>query len=242
MVTFLIGIALAMDPSHAKLQKALDGKVVGGRVDYAALESAPQALDAYLAEVATASLDGMGPAEKKAFLINAYNALTIDLVADNYPLRSIRDLDEGKVWSTRKFKVAGAERTLDDIEHGLLRPMGDPRIHAAVNCASLGCPPLAERVFTAKELDAQLDAVSRRWAATATLAGGELRLNPIFDWFGDDFLPGYGAARFDIPGVEGKQEAAANFVAAYAPDKAEAIRRGGYRVVYTEYDWGLNGR
>ncbi len=242
MVAFVVAMALAMDPSHAKLQKVLDGAVVAGRVDYAALKASPQALDAYLAEVASTSLAGLTPAETKAFWINAYNALTLDLVADNYPLGSIRDLDGGKPWSTRRFRVAGKDLTLDDIEHEILRPLGDPRIHAAVNCASIGCPPLAERVFTAVGLDAELDAASRRWAATATLKDGVLTLNRIFDWYGEDFVPAYGKARLDIPGVDGKAEAAANFIAAYAPEKAEALRKGGYRVVYAEYDWGLNKR
>lgn len=240
VLSFLFGLALAMDPAHTKLQDALTGRVSGGRVDYAGLRAAPQKLDAYLAEIATVSLSALPAAEKKAFLINAYNAVTLDLVADNYPLPSIRDLDGGKVWSTRRFRVAGADRTLDELEHTLLRPMGDPRIHAAVNCAAVGCPPLASTVFTAARLDAQLDAVSRAWAATATLAGGVLTVNAIFDWFGDDFVAGYGTARFDIPALDGKQEAAANFIAAYAPDKADALRRGGYRVEYAAYDWALN--
>lgn len=242
MLVVLATLALAMDPSHSTLQKALDGKVVDGRVDYRALKASPQALDAYLAEVAAASLAGRTPAETKAFYINAYNALTLDLVADHYPLASIRDLDGGKPWSTRRFRVAGRDLTLDDIEHKELRPLGDARIHAAVNCASIGCPPLAASVYTPAALDAQLDAASRQWAATATLKDGVLTLNRIFDWYGEDFVPAYGKARFDIPGVDGKAEAAANFVATYAPDKAEALRKGGYRVVYGEYDWGLNDR
>ncbi len=235
-----IGVALAVDAGHAGLQRALDGRVVAGRVDYAALKAAPQALDGYLAEVAAASLTGMSAAEKKAFYVNAYNALTLDLVADNYPLASIRDLDGGKPWSARRFKVAGRDLTLDDIEHTELRPLGDPRIHAAINCAAVGCPPLAPKVFTAANLDAQLDVAARAWAATATLKDGVLTLNAIFDWFGDDFVPTYGARRFDIPGLDGKAEAAANFVAAYAPDKAEALKKGGYTVKYAAYDWALN--
>lgn len=236
----LAALALAVDPNHTALQKALDGRVVNGRVDYAGLKAAPAALDVYVGQVGAANLEGLSPAEEKAFLINAYNALTIDLIVDNYPLASIRDLDLGRVWSVRKFKVAGKDMTLDDIEHGRLRKLGDPRIHAAVNCASIGCPPLPDKVFTAANLDAQLDEASRRWAATATFDGKTLTVNKIFDWYGDDFLPGYGKAKFDIPGLAGKQEAAANFIAAYAPEKAEALRKGDYAVTWAEYDWGLN--
>lgn len=242
MLLPLLGAALAMDPSHALLQRALDGRVVAGRVDYAALKAAPQALDAWLAELATADLAALSANERKALLLNAYNAITLDVVADAWPIASIRDLDGGKVWSTRRFRVAGADRTLDEIENALLRPMGDPRIHAALNCASMGCPPLSPRVYTAATLDAQLDAAARAWVATATLTGDTLTVSTILDWFGDDFVPAYGPARFDIPGLEGKQEAAANFVATYAPDKAAALRKGGYRVVYAPYDWAVNGR
>ena len=242
MWTWIVAAALGMDATHAKLQEVLRARVARGRVDYAGLKAAPQALDAYLAQVAGASLDAMTAPEKMAFLINAYNALTLDLIADEWPLTSIRDLNFGQVWSFRRFRVAGADRSLDDLEHKLLRPMGDPRIHAAVNCASIGCPPLSDTVFTAAGLDGQLDAASRRWAATSTLAGGTLTVSKIFDWYGDDFVVRYGASRWDIPGLSGKEEAAANFVAAHVPALADAIKRGGYTVAYAPYDWGVNAR
>lgn len=239
----LVAAALAMDPTHATLQRALDGRVSPtGRVDYASLKADPRALDAYLAELAAADLARMSAAEKKAFLINAYNAITLDVVADAWPIRSIRDLDGGKVWTTRRFRVAGADRTLDQLEHELLRPMGDPRIHAAINCASLGCPPLSPKVYSVATLDAQLDDAARTLAASATLAGGTLTVSVLFDWFGDDFLPGYGPSRWDIPGLGGRAEAAANFVAVHAPDRAATLRQGGYRVAWAPWDWTVNGR
>lgn len=238
----LVAAALAMDPTHATLQRALDGRVSNGRVDYAALKKDPRALDAYLAELAAADLGRMSSAERKAFLVNAYNAITLDVVADAWPIRSIRDLDGGKVWTTRRFRVAGADRTLDEIEHALLRPMGDARIHAAINCASVGCPPLSPKAFTVATLDAQLDAAARTLAASATLAAGTLTVSALHDWFGDDFVAVYGRSRWDIPGLEGKEEAAANFVAAYAPDNAGAVRAGGYRVAYAPWDWAVNAR
>lgn len=238
----LVAAAFAMDPTHATFQRALDGRVSNGRVDYAALKKDPRALDAYLAELAAADLSRMSAAEKKAFLVNAYNAITLDVVADAWPIRSIKDLDGGKVWSTRRFRVAGADRTLDEIEHVLLRPLGDARIHAAINCASVGCPPLSPKAYAVATLDAQLDAAARSLAASATIAGGTLTVSTIHDWFGDDFVPTYGRSRWDIPGLDGKEEAAANFVAAYAPDKAAALRAGGYRVAYAPWDWSVNGR
>jgi hypothetical protein len=246
MLLALVSLALALDPLHAKLQKVLDTHVVAGRVDYAALKAAPATLDAYLAEVAAAPVASLSAADKKALYINAYNAYTLDLVADNFPLKSIMDLDGGKVWDTRKFNVGGALLTLNDIEGKNLRNLGDPRIHAAVNCASLGCPPIAPKVFTGAGLDAQLDVAAKRWASTATLSGetvgGTLTVNKIFDWYGDDFTATFGSARYDIPGLTGKQEAAANFIATFAPERAEALRKGGYTVTFGEYSWAVNSR
>ena len=109
-------------------------------VDYQAI--GPTGLDPYLAQLAGADLSSASKAEKMAFWINAYNALTVDLISENQEISSIRDLDRGKVWDARKFTVAGQQLSLNDIEHGTLRPMGDARVHAALNCASKGCPPL----------------------------------------------------------------------------------------------------
>jgi hypothetical protein len=132
--------------------------------------------------------------------------------------------------------------SLNDIESGNLRKLGDPRIHAAINCASIGCPPLTPKVFTASGLDGQLDSAAKRWAATAALNGTTLSVNKIFDWYGDDFTAKYGAAYFDVPGLDGKAEAAVNFVAKYAPDKAEALKKGGLTVTFADYNWGVNAQ
>ncbi len=242
MLLSLVGLALALDPTHAQLQKVLDAHVSGNRVHYAAIKAAPADLNAYLAEVAAAPVASLSAADKKALYINAYNAYTIDLIADNVPLKSIQDLDGGKVWDTRKFNVGGAMLTLNDIEGKNLRNLGDPRIHAAVNCGSIGCPPLAAKVFTGAGLDGQLDTVTRRWAATATFTGTTLTVNKILDWYKDDFAGKFGPGTFDIPGLDGSQEAAANFIARYAPDKAEALKKGGYTVVYGDYSWAVNAK
>ena len=242
MLSFLLPVALAFDATHAPQQRVLDARLAGGRVDYAGLKAAPADLDAYLKDVATADPAALSGDDRKAFWINAYNALTLDLIADSYPLKSITDLDGGKVWDTRKFPVAGKSMTLNDIEQRTLRPLGDPRVHAALNCASIGCPALAAKVYTGAGLSGQLDAASKRWVASARLEGAALSVSQIFDWYGDDFVARYGSSRFDIPGLDGKAEAAANFVAAYATDKAAALQAGGYTVSYAPYDWGLNKR
>lgn len=230
--------ALAVD--HTALQKVYDANLANGRVDYANIKAHPEDLQAYLKVVQTTPLASLAGDEKKAFLINAYNAYTIETIVTNYPLDSIMKLDGGKVWDTRKFNVGGVQMTLNQIENDNLRKTGDPRIHAAVNCASLGCPPLSPKVFTAQGLDGQLDAAAKRWASTQKVTPTEVVVNKIFDWYGDDFTAKYGATYFDVPGLDGKAEAAVNFVSKYAPDKAEMLKKGGYTVTFGEYSWALN--
>ncbi len=242
MLAFLCSIALAFDHQHSGLQAVLDRRVSAGRVDYAGLKADPAELDRYLEAAGAVSLVGVNAAQKKAFYLNVYNALTLDLVADHYPLRSILDLDGGKVWDTRRFLVAGSRITLNDLENRLLRSLGDPRIHAALNCASLGCPPLAAKVFVADTLDLQLDAAASVWVAGTTVSGRTIRISKIFDWFGEDFVAGYGSQYQDLAGLEGKQEAALNFVSRYAPDKSAVIKAGNLTIQYEDYDWSLNVR
>lgn len=238
----LLTAAALAAPDPGPYQAVLDQHLSGGRVDYAAIKAAG-ALDGYLAALASAP-EPAGRAEQMAFWINAYNALTLDLVADAWPLASIRDLDGGNPWDARSFSVAGRSVTLNAIEHEILRPMGDARIHAAVNCASVGCPPLHGRAFTAANLDAELTAASRAWMKTNGVrvdrAGGAVTLSKIFDWYGDDFVP---RADTDVPGIDGKQEAAIDFAADHLPeDTAAWLRQGGYSVAYHGYDWKVNGK
>ncbi len=231
-------IPLVLASQSLTYQGVLDRYVGAGTVDYAGIAAAG-ALDGVIMGLETAT----APAEKSAkmaFWINAYNALTVDLIADNLPLTSIRDLDGGNPWDARHFTVAGQDVTLNHIEHKILRPLGDPRIHAAVNCASRGCPPLSKTAFTAAGLDAELDAASLAWVSGNGLsiaADGSVQLNQIFDWYGDDFK-----ADRDIPGVDGKAEAAICFAIGYLPAHAETLAAGNYAVSHSTYDWSLNSR
>ena len=129
------------------------------------------------------------------------------------------------MWDTRRFRVGGRDMTLNDIEQKTLRPLGDPRVHAALTCASLGCPSLPPKVFVAAGLDAQARRRGARLGGHADPRRRHAHGEPIFDWYGDDFLPKYGVAAFDVPGIDGKAEAAANFVAAYAPSRAARCTR-----------------
>lgn len=237
---FLFGF----DHQHSAWDAVLRAHVTPGAVAYSAI--GPSALDPYLAELAAVDLRELNEIEKKALWLNAYNALTVDLVASNPGIRSIQDLDGGKVWDTRTFTVGGQALTLNDIEHRQLRPMGDARVHAALNCASKGCPPLAGAAFTPEGLQDQLELAARVWVRTNAVKVDQqarvVQLNRIFEWYGQDFLRDYGVQRGDIPGVDGTQEAAIHFVSVYiGPTVAAWLRAGGYTVVYMDYDWSLNG-
>jgi hypothetical protein len=172
--------------------------------------------------------------ERLAFWINAYNILAIDLVRRHYPIDSIRSIGRlfSPVWKKTAGEIAGRPYTLHEIEHEILRPMGEPRIHAAIVCASLSCPPLRREPYRAAELDAQLEDNVRRWladprkGARIDRSSRTLHLSPILDWFaedfGDDVLPFVGA---HLPAAEAK----------WLRAQGRALR-----VRYFKYDWRLN--
>lgn len=239
MWMLFISSALALDVGA--WQRVLDTYVrPDGAVDYAAIHAAG-ALDGFLGELAIAE-EPRGRSDRVAFWLNAYNALTVDLIADQYPVASIRDLDGGKVWDTRRFPVANRSMTLNEIENRVLRPMGDPRVHAGLNCASKGCPPLFREAFVGSKIDTQLVAASKRWMETTgarvDVTGRTVSLSKIFEWYGEDFV---GMNNADIPGFDGKTEGALDYVARYVSEEQAAfLLRGGYKVGWLEYDWALN--
>lgn len=233
------------DATYATYARVLDGAVDDrGRVDYARIVERRADLDAFLADVAAAPLAAMSPPEQTALWVNAYNALTLRVILDAGVPPSIRDIDAGKVWTTRTFVVGGQALTLDAIENQRLRPLGDPRVHAALVCAAKGCPPLAPRPFVAIDLDPALDAAVRRWVATTAWtpdrATNTVALSSIFDWYGEDFAA---ARQGDLAGVDGEPEAALWFLARYV---SEADRRwllsGRVSTSWQAYDWSLNRR
>lgn len=219
------------------------------RLDYAGVATERPALDAYLSSlsaVSAAEYRGWQRDEKLAFLINAYNAFTVALILGKYPaLKSIRDLGSflQSPWKKKFIRLLGETLSLDDIEHGMIRAPGvfdDPRIHAAVVCASIGCPMLRNEAFVAGRLDAQLEDGMRRFLSDRSrnrfdAARGALGVSRIFDWYHDDFEQGR----------RGFDSLQATF-ARYAPQLAESagdqarIRKGGYALEFLDYDWRLN--
>ena len=217
-------------------------------VDYTALQQDRQALDSYNASIASITpeqLASWSDAEQIAYWVNAYNSLTLASIIDQTPLKaSIKDIKG--VWKSRKHAVSGQAKTLDEIEHETLRKdFQEPRIHAALVCAAMSCPPLRQEPFTAEQLDAQLDDQVNQWLANPETGlridreNNKVYLSKIFKWFGEDWLPGYGVES-GFTGGE-KQRAVLNFVSNYvsAEDKAY-LEAGDYGVSYMNYDWALN--
>jgi hypothetical protein len=159
-------------------------------------------LDAWIAEAATRRPSEMARPEAFAFWANLYNALTLKVVLERYPLHSIRDIRSTGVlldpkawlgpWRTRLITVEGKRMSLDDIEHGTMRAtFRDPRVHYAVNCASIGCPNLWPQAWQATTLEAELNAATSAYInhprGVTVLPDGRLRVSSIYYWFREDF-------------------------------------------------------
>ena len=238
-VWWLVGLAHAgtqgFDHSHAALSKVLAGAVSAQGVDYDRIASRREALDAYLATIAAVDASNFEPAQRLALYVNAYNAYTVQLVLDHRPLQSIRDLDGGNPWKVRTFVVAGETLTLDAIEHQRVRKLGDGRVHAVVNCASRGCPPLPSAALAAEGLQARLDEDVRRWvgANAYRVTGGTLELSRIFEWYAEDFAAW---RKQDHPAANDAQDAALGFLQAFGVADLPDFEQ----VAWQTYDWTLN--
>jgi len=193
-------------------------------------------LRAYLAALAAAPISRFGRDEQRAYWINLYNALTVQVILDHPGAASIRDINlggglfVGGPWRKKLVTIEGEGVSLDDIEHRILRPIWrDPRIHYAVNCASLGCPDLAPRAFTASNSEAQLDAGARaliNHPRGARVEGGKLIVSSIYDWFREDF--------------GGTEAGVIAHLLAFAQPPLAAALQGCSAIDRHEYDWRLN--
>ncbi len=249
------GRAQAFDASHAAWTALLQRHVLllrGGQasqVRYAGFAADRATLKAYLdglSALPKASFDGWPRTTQMAFLINAYNAFTVELILTKYPaLKSIKDLGSlfSSPWKPKWISLFGDKVSLDDIEHGMLRARGrydDPRIHFAVNCASVGCPMLREEAYAGERLEAQLDEQTQRFLSDRTrnrwnVQRGRLELSKIFDWYGEDFRLGHRGIRSLPAFVAGHAERLADDEAARA-----RLRSGQAEIDFLDYDWSLN--
>ncbi|OGR88885.1 MAG: hypothetical protein A2992_09425 [Elusimicrobia bacterium RIFCSPLOWO2_01_FULL_59_12] len=210
------------------------------RVDYSALKARPADLRVFLdlaAAMTEADFRSWPESKQIAFLINLYNARTLLLIIDHYPIASIKkigNLLKGP-WDQPVVRLFGQTMTLGHLEHEILRKRyNEPRIHFALVCAAKGCPPLRAEPYAADALDRQLDDQGRRFMRDSAKNrldrnAGVLYLSPIFDWFKNDFT--------------GKSESLQAFVAPYlSAADASFLTKNTVKIRFTDYDWSLNDR
>ncbi|XDD52351.1 DUF547 domain-containing protein [Leptospira sp. WS92.C1] len=234
---FFLNVRLfAFDHSHSQFSKQLKKYVQNGFVDYSTWKTNRGDLDSYLQALSAVSekeYSSFSNSEKLSFLINAYNAFTICLILDHYPVKSIQNIGGlfSSPWKIDFFSLLGNKRTLDWIEHEKLRKdFQEPRIHFAINCASRGCPPLFQEPFQPSKLEKQLSLVTKKFLSDIKFnrydeLGKTLYLSKIFQWFEADFIRKYG----NLLGFF-------NFHSGLSPLPSETSIR------HLDYDWNLNER
>jgi hypothetical protein len=212
---------------NSLLQKHVDKQ---GNVDYKGLKTDEATLNTYIDYLAATSPEKSWSVNKqKAFWINAYNAYTIQLILDNYPLKSITKIKKkGKTaWKIPFAKVGNEVYTLDHIEHKILRKdVFDPKIHVGVNCASISCPKLANIAFTEENIEAELTRLMKEFINDASknkLSEKKVQISSIFDWFKDDFS---------------KNGSVIDYVNTFS----EMEINSNAKITYLKYDWSLNSK
>ncbi len=241
LVSFWSGIGLSFDHNHSDWSWLLKTYINDhGGVDYGAWKNHQTELNQYIQliqgvtrqEFAAFDVD-----QQKSFLINAYNALTIQLVLTHYPVKGIKDIGSlfKSPWSIEFFSLLNGEiKNLDTIEHKWLREKAefkDPRIHAALNCASFSCPPLRGEAFVASKLNEQLNDAVIAWLNDPKRnrfdpSQQTAHVSEIFSWFKEDF--------------GGSKDRVADFLRKYGPQSARDALTGDFKIKYLDYNWSLN--
>ena len=254
LLLFAITAEAAFDHSHAQWDALTKKHVVwlaGGhasQADYAGFKTDRPVLKGYLDALSTVTqpeYEDWSKAEKLAFLLNAYNAYTVELILTEYPkVKSIKDLGSllSSPWKKKFFSLLGKQRSLDDVEHGMIRAQGafdDPRIHMAANCASVGCPALRNEAYAGDRLDAQLDDAVARFLSDRSRnrinpQTGRLEVSKIFDWYGKDFTARAGS-------VEKWLAKYADLLADDTKQRA-TVRDAAAKLDFLDYDWTLNDK
>lgn len=254
-LTAVFLLALVSSPAHAldhsNWNKLLKEHVTWARdgsasvVDYDGFSKDRGELKTYLGKLSAVTepeYDDFSRNEKLAFLINAYNAYTIELILRHYPdIDSIKEIGNlfKQPWDITFFRLLGEERKLNELEHKMIRVWFDePMIHFVVNCASVGCPALRPEALTGEQLEEQMRDSTRRFLSDSSrnhfnLDDGEVRVSPIFNWYSGDFEAAGGVKSF-----------LANYAEQLGDNKNERrrIRQGDFDLDYTRYDWDLNTR
>ena len=253
--------AQSFDHSHAAFSALLKKHVVlvdGGKtskVNYVELGKDRAAVKGYLesvSKVSEAEFNGWTKPQRMAFLINAYNGFTLELILQNYPTKSIKDIGGtfDNRWKRKFFKLFGQDSYLDKIEHETLRKPGaydEPRVHFALNCASIGCPSLREEAFTADKLDKQLEEQAVRFLSDRSrnryeVKSEKLEVSMIFKWFKEDWESGYKGFDNKTPAIKSREDYFARYAKqlADAPADQQKIADGKAAVSFLDYDWSIN--
>ena len=220
---------------HSTYAALLMKYVDQGNVDYQSFKMEEAKLDQYLSVLEKTTTKNLSRDEQFAFYVNAYNAWTIKLILSGYPgIKSIKELGSfiKSPWQKKICRIDGDVITLDNIEHNILRPrFKDPRVHFAINCAALSCPPLRSEPYLGSALDRQLDDAASAFINNPKrnyLSGNTLYVSKIFKWFAEDFND-------DVIG----------FFLKYSKEdmkKELESKKGNIKIKYLHYDWSLNGK
>ena len=193
-----------------------------GKVNYKGFKADKAKLQQYLTLLKSKSpSNDWSKNEKLAYWINVYNAFTVKLIVDNYPLKSITNLD--KPWDKKFISIQGKTYSLGDVENNILRKMGESRIHFAINCASVSCPKLLNEAFTAEKLSSQLRSVTKSFFSDKTknqLTDGGVKISKLFEWYAVDFSKG-------------------NIIAYINKYSGQTVGASS-KISYLEYNWNLN--
>lgn len=211
---------------HSVFDGLLSRHVQGYSVDYDGMAGEQEVLDGYISALETAPFDTLDRDGKLALLINAYNAFTIKLILDHRPIASIRDIPAENRWDAQRWTIAGQTYSLTSLEHEEIRAKFiEPRVHFAINCASVGCPPLRAEAYVEERLEAQLSDQTtvmhsdERWVR---IEGQTVHLTPLYLWYKSDF------------------EQVAGTSLAFAAQSRPELATGEWSVQWMDYDWSLN--
>lgn len=254
IASYPLSLTAGYDPEHVVWTQLLQASVKKGVVDYSQIQKESLKLETYLNQIKSVTpgqYEAFSEAEKMAYLINAYNAYTLKLISDFFPVKSIRDIGgkvggnlfnkNSKQWRVSEYEANGKKFTLeamgkpvtlDDIEHENLRPLfKDARVHFALVCGAVSCPFLRSEAYTAKRLSQQLDDQGKQFLADSFRnrfdeKSNTLYLSKIFDWFSGDF-------KRDAGGIK-------EFIKPYLPPQTISKVSDNTSISFLEYDWSLN--
>ncbi len=253
----------SFDHSYATYNSLLNQYVINARVNYEGFINSRAKFETFLRTLGSVDKDvfeSWTEEQRLAFWINAYNAFTIKAIIDHYPIKrsftlvgifyapSDSILQIKGVWTKLQFRALGNMVTLDEIEHQILRKkFNEPRIHMAINCASISCPDLRNEAYTPEKLEEQLADASINFVNNPDKGvyvneqSGKVKLSKIFKWFGDDFINNYGSKKL-FNNYSLKENAALNFTSEYieSEEVKEYLMNNKLKIGYLGYDWHLN--